>query len=210
MSDWGGGGVGDGPSRRKATNVEDTQATPQDNMFPTTCNLTPDEHLQACDHGRLYIPKKENWDKVRVGGCGAVESYRENKEKAASVQQQMMTFIGNILSHDMLQCHVLQAKFNSWHVVLKSYPGECMMCQSLMLNHVFQTPPSIVLWVGYIFTFALSSMKMVEQGQCWLQRTLCDSVKWAAMPRFLPSAHSVTHWYSTFLLRTLKFPTPLV
>ena len=57
----------------------------------------------------------------------------------------------------------------------------------LMLKHVFQTPASIALWVGSIFTFALSSMKMVEQGQCWLQRTLRDSVKWAAMLRFLPS-----------------------
>lgn len=147
---------------------------------------------------------------MRVGGCRVVESYRENKEKAVSVQQKMMTFVGNILSHYVLQCHVLQAKFNSWHVALYLYPEECTMCQSLMLNHVFQTPASIVLRVGSIFSFALSSMKMVEQGQCCLQCTLCDSVKWAAMLQFLLSAHTVTHWYSTFLLCTLKFPTPLV
>lgn len=82
------------------------------------------------------------------------------------------------------------------------------MGQSLMLNRVFQTPASLVLWVGRIFTFALSSMKMVEQGQCWLQRTLRDSVKWAAMLRFLPSAHSVTYCYSTFPPMCLEIPNP--
>lgn len=39
-----------------------------------------------------------------------------------------------------------------------------MICKSLMLNQVSQRPKSIVLWVGSIFTFGLSSMKMVEQG----------------------------------------------
>lgn len=176
-----------------------------------TCSLMPDEHLQACDHDRLYIPKKET--ETKWGWEGAEwwsHTEKIRKKQPRYNKTQMMTFIGNILSHYVLQRHVLQAKFNSSHVALKLYPEECTMCQSLMLNHVFQTPASIVLWVGSIFTFALSSMKMVEQGQCWLQRTLRDSVKWAAMLRFLPSAHSVTHWYSTFLLCTLKFPTPLV
>lgn len=144
-----------------------THKHPQDKMFPMTCSLTPDEHLQACDHDRLYIPKKET--ETKWGWEGAEwwsHTEKIRKKQPRYNKTQMMTFVGNILSHYVLQCHVLQAKFNSSHVALKLYPEECTMYQSLMLNHVFQTPAPIVLWVGSIFTFALSSMKMVEQGQC--------------------------------------------